>query len=224
MSEVRRLGGEVAMEVSHDVAEPMRGLRDRLGLLVDHLERFVATSTGPTPYPWRSLQSLRQDLAAAYLEVTQLARRLDELDSALAPASDTDVHANPGFDLAASVDHGVRLAAHHLGPEIELLVDLGTPLAVRGHAGTFALLIVQLIGVCARSARTAEGSSLSVRVSADDDAGVVIVTDNGGGDSRFDDIGELARSILAPWAATIDAASAPGQGCTFELRLALVLG
>ena len=26
--------------------------RDRLGLLVDHLERYVATSTGPTPYPF----------------------------------------------------------------------------------------------------------------------------------------------------------------------------
>jgi signal transduction histidine kinase len=148
--------------------------------------------------------------------VTQLARRLDDLDTAL-----WDPEGSGRCDLAAGVDHGLRLAAHHLGPEIELLVDLGNPLVVRGQAGTLALLIAQLVGVCARSARTAEGSSLSVRVSAEDDAGIVTITDNGSGDAQLDEVGELARAILAPWDATIDAASAPGQGCAFELRLAI---
>ncbi|MGE5182751.1 MAG: hypothetical protein ACM31C_11840, partial [Acidobacteriota bacterium] len=101
------VGGEVAVEVARQLAEPIRALRDRLGLVVDHLERHVATSTGPTPYPWRQLQSLRQDLAAAYLEATQLARRLDELDRALHDA------ALAWFDLAAAVDLGLRLAGHH---------------------------------------------------------------------------------------------------------------
>ena len=55
------LAGEVAVEVAHQLAEPVRALRDRLGLVVDHLERHVANSTGPSPYPWRSLQALRQD-------------------------------------------------------------------------------------------------------------------------------------------------------------------
>ena len=62
---------EVAAEVTHQVVDPLRGLRDRLGLVIDHIERYVATSTGPTPYPWRSLQTLRQDLGAAYLEATR---------------------------------------------------------------------------------------------------------------------------------------------------------
>ena len=60
-----KLGGEVAAEVARQLADPVRALRDRLGLLVDHLERHVATSTGPTPYPWRSLQTLRQELGTA---------------------------------------------------------------------------------------------------------------------------------------------------------------
>src|SRR5262245_33592871 len=77
------IAGEVAVDVARQLAEPVRALRDRLGLVVDHLERHVATATGPTPYPWRSLQALRQDLGAAYLEVTTIARRLDELDRAL---------------------------------------------------------------------------------------------------------------------------------------------
>ncbi|MBA3499273.1 MAG: hypothetical protein H0T65_02810, partial [Deltaproteobacteria bacterium] len=114
-----RTAGGVAIEIARQLAEPVRSLRDRLGLVVDHLERHVATATGPTPYPWRSLQALRQDLAGSYLEATTLARRLDELDRAL----DDDP---PGwFDLATAVDLGLRLAGHQLTGGIELLIDLG---------------------------------------------------------------------------------------------------
>lgn len=210
------LGGEVAIEVSRQLAEPIRALRDRLGLVVDHLERHVATSTGPTPYPWRSLQTLRQDLAAAYLEATQLARRLEELDRALL---DDAPHA---FDLAASVDLGLRLSGHHLGPGIELLFDLGHVPPVRGVPGSLALLVAQLVAISARSARAVPGSSLSVRVWRDEDQGVVTIADNGDGSDKADELGELARALLTPWSGTVDAASAAGQGCAFELRLELM--
>jgi len=212
---MKEVAGEVAIEVSRQLAEPIRALRDRLGLVVDHLERHVATSTGPTPYPWRSLQTLRQDLAAAYLEATQLARRLEELDRAL---HDDPPHA---FDLAAAVDLALRLAAHHLGPGIELLFDLGHVPPVRGTPGTLALLVAQLVAICARSARAVPGSSLSVRVWPDDASGIVTIADNGDGSDKAEELGELARSVLEPWGGSVDAASASGQGCTFELRLAL---
>lgn len=212
MTRDAELHGTLAIEVTHTVADPIRGLRDRLGLLVDHLERFVSTSTGPTPYPWRSLQTLRQDLAAAYLEVTQLARRLDELDRALADRVTTS------FDLGAAVELGLRVAGHHLTPAVELVIDLGNAPPVKGIAGTAALAIAQLIGVCARSARAVEGSALSVRVWTEDGAGFVAIADNGGGDAGCDAAGELVRDIIAPWGATLDAASQPGQGCAFELR------
>lgn len=212
MSRHTEVHGEISIEVTHTVVDPIRGLRDRLGLLVDHLERHVATSTGPTPYPWRSLQTLRQDLAAAYLEATQLARRLDELDRAVSDRVSTS------FDLASAVDLGIRLANHHLGPGIECLIDLGNAPPARGVAGTLALVVAQLVAVCARSARSAVNSSLSIRVWTEDRVGVVTIADNGGGDTGCDAAGELAREIVTPWGATIDAASAPGQGCAFELR------
>lgn len=208
----RVVAGQIAVEVAQSVAEPVRALRDRLGLVVDHLERHVATATGPTPYPWRSLQTLRQDLGAAYLEVTHLARRLDELDRALDPAPPVLL------DLAAAVDLGLRIAGHHLGPGIELLVDLGSAPPVRGVGGTLALVVAQLVSICARSARGADGSTLTVRVSTDEGAGVVVIADNGAGSSQVDEPVATAREILEVWAATVDAASAPGQGCTFELR------
>jgi signal transduction histidine kinase len=212
------LGGEVAIEITHQVVEPLRGLRDRLGLIVDHIERHVATSTGPTPYPWRSLTTLRQDLASTYLEATQLARRLEELDRAL--ASDPP----SWFDLAAAVDLGLRLAGHHLGAGIELLFDLGNVPPARGVAGTFSLVVAQLVACSARSAHAAAGSTLSVRVSHEEDWGVVTIADNGGGDAAAEQLGEVARAILEPWGGSIDAASATGQGCAFELRLATQSG
>jgi signal transduction histidine kinase len=215
-----RLGGAIAIEVARELVEPVRALRDRLGLVVDTLERHVATSTGPTPYPWRSVQSLRHDLAASYLEATTLARRLDELDRAL----DHDPPA--GFDAPSAVDLGLRLATHHLTPTVELVVDLGsTPLA-RGTPGTLALVVAQLVAACAESARDTPGSSLSVRVvlegNVDDGASIAItIADNGAGSARAIELGDLARSIIEPWGATIDAASEAGQGTSFELRLAV---
>jgi signal transduction histidine kinase len=213
----KEVAGDIAVEVARQMTEPLRGLRDRLGLIVDHIERHVATSTGPTPYPWRSLQTLRQDLAAAYLEATQLARRTDELDHVLGSALHDD--APRWFDLAEAVDLGLRLANHHLTSGIELLVNLGNVAAARGTPGTLALVVAQLVAVCARSAREVAGSSLSVRVWTEDAWGVVTIADNGGGDARAFEVGDIAREIVAPWGATIDAASDEGRGCAFELRL-----
>lgn len=210
------LAGEVAMEVAHQLADPVRALRDRLGLVVDHLERHVATSTGPTPYPWRSLQTLRQDLAAAYLEATSLARRIDELDRALRDGP-------PGwFDPAAAVELGLHLAGHHLGGGIELLIDLGNTPPVRGVSGSFALLVAQLVAASARSARDLPGSTVSVRVADEAGCALIAIADNGAGSSRAAGLGELARGLIAPWGGTVDAASQPGAGTTFELRLATI--
>jgi signal transduction histidine kinase len=215
----KEIAGDVAAEISRQLAEPVRALRDRLGLVVDHLERHVATSTGPTPYPWRSLQALRQDLAAAYLEATTLARRLDELDRAL----DDDP---PGwFDLATAVDLGLRLANHHIQSGIELMIDLANTPLVRGTPGTLALLVAQLVSICARSARELPGSTLSVRTTNDGGgSALVMVADNGAGSDRVVDLGDLARQLVTPWGATVDAASEPGHGCAFELRLMTVPG
>jgi signal transduction histidine kinase len=210
------LAGDVAVDVARQLAEPVRALRDRLGLVVDHLERHVATSTGPTPYPWRSLQALRQDLAAGYLEVTSLARRLDELDRALAIEP-------PGwFDLSAAVDLGLHLAGHHLAAGIELLIDLGHTPPVRGSAATVALFVAQLVAVSANSARDLPGSTVSVRVSREPGWALVSIADNGAGSARVAVLGELVRGVIAPWDATIDAASVAGAGCAFEVRLVTV--
>lgn len=215
-TDVPALAGEVAMEVARQLTDPVHALRDRLGLVVDHLERHVANSTGPTPYPWRSLQTLRQDLAAAYLEATSLARRIDELDRALRDDP------SGWFDPAAAVELGLHLAGHHLGAGIELLIDLGNTPPARGVSGTVALLVAQLVAASARSARDLPGSTVSVRVANDAGCALIAIADNGAGSPRAAGLGELARGLIAPWGGTVDAASLPGAGTTFELRLATV--
>ena len=207
------IAGEVAIEIARQIADPMRGLRDRLALVVDHLERHVANSTGPSPYPWRSLQTLRQDLAAAYLEATSLARRLDELDRAL------DEEPPGWFELSSAVELGLRLAGHHLGPDIELMIDLAAPTAVRGSSGSLALLVAELVAISAASARALTGSTLSVRVTIEEGWAVVQIADNGAGNARATAVGDMVRAVMLPWGATNDAASEDGQGTSFELRL-----
>ena len=210
------LGAEVALEIARELAEPVRALRDRLGLVVDHLERHVATATGPAPYPWRSLQTLRQDLAGVYLEATTLARRLDELDRAL------DDEPAAWFDLPAAVDLGLRLVGHHLGAGIELLIDLASTPPVRCAPGMLALLVAQLVTACATSARARPGSTLTIRVVGDGAYAIVLIADNGEGTPRALELGDVARDVLAPWGGSVDAASEEGQGCAFELRLVTV--
>jgi signal transduction histidine kinase len=212
------VAGRVAIEIARQLAEPVRALRDRLGLVVDLLERHIATSTGPSPYPWRSVQALRQDLGGAYLEVTALARRVDELDRALDRALDDD--AIGWFDPAAAVDHGLRLASHHLAEGLELLVDLGHAPPAWGAPGMLALLVAHLAAECARSAGALPGSTLSVRVGSDGPWAAVLIADNGAGSPRAEQLGALVREIVAPWGASVESASAAGQGCAFELRLA----
>jgi len=212
---MKQLGGDVAIEVTRQLATPLRELRERLGLVVDHLERYVSTSTGPTPYPWRSLQTLRHDLAETYLELTQLTRRVDELDQALRTGEPQP------FEVSPAVDLGLRLVAPQLGAGIELMFDLGHVPEARGVAGMLSLLVTQLVSISAESARDSEGSTLSVRVSADEGFVVITVADNGNGSERAGELGELARSIVAPWGGTADATSAPGRGCSFEIRLAV---
>lgn len=209
----KQVAGEVAIGIARQIVDPMRELRDRLGLVIDQLERHIATSTGPAPYPWRSVQALRADLAEAYLNATRLARRLDELERA--------VHVEPlgSFDAAAGVDLGLRLAGEDVTSGIEVVMDLGSAPPAKGAVGPFALVVAQLVSASARSAKGLAGSAMSVRIAVEDGAIVVSIADNGAGIADAVELGDLARLVIGPWGGSVDAASTEGQGCVFELRL-----
>lgn len=211
------VGAVIAAEVAAEMAPPLGELRDRLGLLVERLDRHVALSTGPTPFPWNEVQGLRQAIAQAYLTCAGVARLAGELSLALAA-----VGSPMGVvDVDHEVEGAVHLSSRRLGAT-EVLVDTGTVPPARGAPGELMLAVAQLVLVCAESAAKVAGSALSVRTRHDAAAGavVIMVADNGGGAP------EAAGPALAHVAAVASRAggscvgtSQDGLGSAFELRL-----
>jgi hypothetical protein len=211
------LAGVVAADLAIDLAAPLRAASDRLALSVDLIDRHVATSTGPTPYPWRALGGLRQDLAASYLDATIAARRIDDLRGVL-----LTLERPGGIDsVNEAVEIGVHLAGHRLVDTVELLVDL-TPIP-HGHIerGGLALIVARAVMLCAESAAAIIGSALSVRTSHDaaDHRILIAISDNGHGTAGVLEAATLMAALAEDWGATIDAAVEPDQGCAFEIRI-----
>ncbi len=210
------VGGAIAADVARDLAPPLAELRDRLALIVDTLDRHVAMSTGPTPYPWTDVQHLRQSLVQAYLTCAGMARVTTELARALA-----SIGAVVGVvDVNHEVEGAVHLASHRIAPDTEPMIDAGSVPAARGAPGELMLAVAQLVLVGAASAARVKGSSLSIRTYVDGDAVVITIADNGGG---APDAAAVALVHVAAVAAraggSCEGTSPDGQGSWFELRL-----
>jgi hypothetical protein len=213
------LAGAVAADLAIDLAAPLRAASDRLALSVDTIDRHIATTTGPVPYPWKSLNALRQELASSYMDATVAARRIDDLRGVLMtldrPAGIESVN--------DAIETGVHLAGHRLTDTIELVVDLGPVPAARLERGGLALIVARAVMLCAESAAGVAGSALSVRSAVDPGDGrvVVSISDNGRGIAGVMDAAAVMAAVADDWGAAIDAAMTEHQGCAFELRLAV---
>lgn len=218
------LAGTLAAELAGELAAPMQALRDRLALLVDHIERYISHSTGPTPYPWQALQGLRHDLGGAYLEATLLVRQLGDVRAVLAAAHGT--HAAP---VAVDCGHEVEVALNLLGMKhgsAELVADVGATPPVQAASGALALVITQLLWLCAQSVAGVAGAAISLRTWAESEAGTVVISiaDSGHGlllaEAETAALVGLLEGLVAAWQGALDVVVAPGRGCSFELRLA----
>jgi hypothetical protein len=214
----------LAAELAAELAAPMQGLRDRLALLVDHIDRYVSHSTGPTPYPWLALQGLRHDLGGAYLEATLLVRQLGDVRSVLAPPQDQG---------AVDCGHEVEVALNLLAMKhasVELIADVSVTPPVRAAAGALALLLTRLLWLCAESVHGVAGSAISLRTwlepgeDAEDgaepgDARVVVaIADSGHGVALGEQESATLGRLIEGWHGTLEMVVAPGHGCHFELR------
>jgi hypothetical protein len=209
------LAGAVAADLAIDLAAPLRAASDRLALSVDLIDRHVSTSTGPTPYPWRALGTLRQDLASSYLDATVAARRIDDLRGVLLTLERTY-----GIEpVNEAVEVGVHLAGHRLIDNVELLVDLAPVPSGHLERGGLALIVARAVMLCAESASAIVGSALSVRTHLERDDGriVVAISDNGRGAPGVLEAATLMAAIVDDWGASIEAAVTDDQGCAFEI-------
>lgn len=212
----RAVGAIIAADITDELAQPLRDLRDRLGILVDGIDRHVALSTGPTPYPWKQLQLLRQDVADAYLEARRMARLAGDLMMAMraigSPVTELDVN--------REVEAAVNMVSYRVGARTEMFLDLGQVPPARASAGELMLAVAQLVLVCAESAARVDGSALSIRTRGEDDRVVIYVADNGGGAAEASAVAcAHVGAVAARAGGTFDGTSQEGQGSAFELRL-----
>jgi C4-dicarboxylate-specific signal transduction histidine kinase len=212
----RAVGASIAADITDELAGPLRDLRDRLGVLVDGIDRHVALSTGPTPYPWKQLQLLRQDVADAYLEARRMARLAGDLMMAMraigSPVVDLDVN--------REVEAAVNMVSYRVGPRTEMFVDLGQVPPGRASTGELMLAVAQLVLVSAESAARVDGAALSIRTRSEGDRVIVYVGDNGGGAPGAAAVACAHVAALAARAGgSFDGTSQDGQGSAVELRL-----
>lgn len=228
------LAGALAADLAAELAAPMQGLRDRLALLVDHIERYISHSTGPTPYPWQSLQGLRAELGGAYLESTMLVRQLGDVRAVLtAPSSGAGEggagEGGAGGAVRAGVDvaHEVEVALGLLAmkhPHAELIADVRVTPPVRAAAGTLALVLTRLLWLCAQSVHGVTGAAISLRTWAEaGEAGgelvVIAIADSGHGAPLSEEEHRALFGLADGWGGQLEIAVTAEQGCTCELRL-----
>lgn len=212
----RAAAGEVAGDVVAELAAPLADLRDRLALIVDRIDRHVAEAPGPVPYPWKSLQAMRQDLAALYLSTTTMADLGGELAGIVRGLGGPPVT----VEVERAVEGAVSLTRHRIGARTELLVDIGSVPHVTAPAAELTLIVARMIGVCVRSADAADRASLSVRTRAEADWVVIMVADNGAGaPAEVAALAQAAAVFASAYGGGFVGASEVGQGSALELRL-----
>lgn len=217
---LRAVASALASGVAGQLSQPLRELRENLAIMVETLDRYVADAPGPTPYPWKSLHVLRQELAHAYLLSREVARLACDLHDGVSGAGGEA----QGTDVNQCVESALNLARHRVSSHTEVFVDLGSLPRVHAVPGELVLAIAKLILCCAESAAMREGSAVSIKTSCSRAGGtetvVISVADNGAG---LPAAVKAAEQVVMPVArrarGTFDGVSQPGRGSAFECRI-----
>lgn len=216
--ELQAVAGVLSSGVARELARPLRELRENLAVMVETLDRYASQARGPTPYPWKALQTLRQELADSYLLSRQIARLASDLADGV---STRDAIVGP-VDVNRQVEAALTLARHRITSSTEVFVDLGSVPTVEASQGPVLLGIARMLMACAQSAGAADGSAISVRTRRDTHSGtdsvVVYVADNGRG---HPDAAAAVHALLSPLAArfggVFEGTSEDGTGSVYEL-------
>ena len=209
------VAGTLASSVAGQLARPLRELREMLAVTVETLDRYIGDAEGPRSYPWKSLQSLRQEIAGAYLLSRENARLASELYEAL------NVHASvmEAIDANRQIEAALELVRHRVSDHTELFVDLGSIPPVHAGAGELTLAVAKMLLACAESASAREGSAISVKTRFDREANIVViyVADNGCGLPAAARSAERAIApVMSRLGGSFAGVSEPGEGSVYE--------
>lgn len=219
---LQAVAGILASSVTGELARPLRELREILAIMVEALDRHLREAEGPTPYPWKSLQLLRQELSNAYLLSRETARMASDLYETLEASDDEIVP----LDANRHIEAAIALVRHRVSGHTELFVDLGSLPPVHAAAGEFTLAVAKMLLACVESASACEGSAISVKSRVDPGDGVgsvvIYVADNGiGVPAAAASVIRALTPIMLRLGGQFDGVSEPGQGSAYECRLPL---
>lgn len=206
--------GSLAAAVAPELSRPLRALRDRLAVLVESLDNYVMTATGPRPYPWNDLKGLREDIAAAYLESRQVTRLAGDFASAVGAGAICP----RAVDVQKATESAMNLAKHGIPANVELFIDHGDVPPVTCVPGTLILAIAQILMMAARSTARTDGGAIAVRTRADDGRVYITVSDNGN-PVMVDDTCAIVSALAETMGGTFELAQKPGTGASAELSL-----
>lgn len=213
------VAGVLTGKVIRDLTRPLQQLRDDMASMLEAIERHFGAADGPDPYPWNALQSLRQELAEAYLQSRETARLITELTAVLGAAGTDDKPAL--IEVNPQVEAAIALVRSRFAEHTELFIDLGSTPPIRAVPGQLALLIAKLLMCCADSAAALQGSAVSVHTRYYRKSGhgsvVMTIADNGRGlPGAVESVKRTALPLVASWGAGFEGVCRLEQGSAFE--------
>ena len=218
--ELQAVAGVLSSGVARELALPLRELRENLALMVETLDRYTAEARGPTPYPWKSLQTLRQELADSYLLSRTIARLASDLADGV---SARDAPIGP-VEVNRQVEAALALSRHRITSATEVFVDLGSVPSIDAVHGEIMLGVAKMLMACAESAAAVDGSAISIKTRRDSDGVgdmvVVYIADNGRGHpGAAVAVHALVGPLAARFGGTFEGTSEEGAGSVYELRI-----
>lgn len=214
------MASTLASSVAGELARPLRALRESLGQMVETIDLYMSKAPGPTPYPWKSLHTLRQELAEAYLDSRELARLASDLHDSI-----SEVGGAPSVtDVNRCVEAALHLARHRIRAPTEVFIDLGSVPPVHAVAGELVLCMTKLLFCCADSAAAREGSAISIRTFGERGGRgaevIVTISDNGAGlRAAAAEAEAFVLPVLQQLGGTFGGVSEPDQGSAFSCHL-----
>jgi signal transduction histidine kinase len=194
--------GALAGGVAEQLAMPLARVHDAIGHAVERLDRHFAEARGPDPLPLAKAVELREVLGVAFLELGRAARLASDLAYVVAMPPEVGE-----LDVNDLVSRAIALARHGLGPDGEILSDLGTPPAVRADGTRLAHALAHLIlgaiadagagGQVSVATREGDGGDAVIRVSPEHGTGLFAelvaagVSAAGGSMTRAGEVAEI---------------------------------
>ncbi len=193
--------GMLAGGVAGELSRPIRELRELLAVVVDSLDHHVSTAKGPTPYSWKQLAVLREQMAEAYLMSRGVARLAGDLAAAVA----TTAEATAPTDVNKALESALNLARHRVTEQVDVFMDFGAVPTARSVRSRLVLALARLIAAAGDATADQPDGEIHLRTRRVGDDVVVTVQFTGGSERAVAAATDAARPLAVSAGATLQA-------------------